>query len=290
MIRLLYLSGLFFVVLFSFSAEALTLTWSGCGVAKEAFMVDLAEAYKKKTGVEINIEGGGDTHGIQRIAKGEVDFAGTCRFRVDEDGISKSRIDFSPVAWDALAVVVHKSNPIESITLEQLRDIYTGKIRNWSELGGEQRPLELLIRRSKISGVGHTIRKLLFNDHDMEFQGSEIFKSSGPLEKAVEQKPGAIAMTGISGARKRDFKILRLEGKDPSVENIRSGEYLLYRPLYILTSKDSDNLKAVKAFITFAHSREGRDIIRKNGCVPYLEAVQLSNKQRKQWKASRNLD
>jgi phosphate transport system substrate-binding protein len=289
MIRLLYLSGLFFIVLFSFTAQALTLRWSGCGVAKEAFMVDLAEAYKKKTGIEINIEGGGDTHGIQRIANGEVDFAGTCRFRVEEDGISKSQIEFSPVAWDALAVVVHKSNPIESITLEQLRDIYTGKIRDWSVLGGEHRPLELLIRRGKISGVGHTIRKLLFNDHDMEFQASEIFKSSGPLEAAVEQKPGAIAMTGVSGARKRDFKILRLEGKEPSFENIRSGTYLLYRPLYVLTNKDSENLKAVKEFISFAHSREGRDIIRRNGCVPYLEAVQLSNTQRNQWKAARHL-
>jgi phosphate transport system substrate-binding protein len=272
-----------------FSTQAVTLNWAGCGITKKAFMAELATAYEKKTGTHVELEGGGATKGIRKIAAREVDFAGSCRFSVEQDAISNSQIQFNPVAWDALTVVVHKSNPIESISLEQLRSVFTGKITNWSQLGGADQPLELLIRKGKISGVGHTIRKLLFGDVDKDFVASASYKSSGPIEKAVEANPNAIAMTGISSARKRDFKIVNLAGKDPDYENIKGGKYLLYRPLYIVTNRQSENLSVVKSFLNFAHSREGREIIRKNGAVPYLEAVWLSGTLQQQWKQARKI-
>ncbi len=274
---------------FPLASQAVTLNWAGCGITKKAFMTELAAAYERKTGNHVELDGGGATQGIRKIADRQVDFAGSCRFRVDEDQISTAQIQFNPVAWDALAVVVHKSNPVESITLEQLRDIYRGKITNWSALGGPDRPLELLVRDGKISGVGHTIRKLLFGDEKVDFKASTSFKSTGPLEEAVEENPNAIGMTGISSARKREFKIVNLEGKDPSYENIKDGKYLLYRPLYIVTNRQSENLPTVKDFLSFAHSREGREIIRNNGAVPYLEAVWLSNNLQNQWQKARRL-
>lgn len=194
-----------------------------------------------------------------------MDFSGSYRFRVDSDKISKSKIKFNPIAWDALTVVVHNANSVGSVSLEQLRDIFLGRITNWSELGGPDQPLELLIRDGKISGVGHTIRQLLFGDETINFKASKSYRSSGPLEEAVEQNPNAIAVTGISSARKRDFKIIDLDGKAPSYDNIKRGDYLLYRPLYLVTNWESENLRAVKSFLQFAHSRQGREIIRKNG-------------------------
>jgi len=268
----------------------LTLKWAGCGITKKAFMAELAAAYERKSGIKVELEGGGATKGIRKISDREVDFAGSCRFRVPEDEVSTSQIQFNPVAWDALTVVVHKSNPVDSVSLDQLRDIFTGKIKNWSALGGPDQPLELLVRQGKISGVGYTIRKLLFNDVSMDFNTGEQFKSSGPLEKAVEENPNAIAVTGVSSARKRDFKILHLEGKEPNIENIKHGDYLLYRPLYIVTNKQSENQKVVKDFIAFAHSPRGREIIRNTGSVPYLEAVQLSSNLQRQWKEARKID
>lgn len=285
-----YTTLLIVFAIFPMTSQGATLNWAGCGITKKAFMAELAVVFEKKTGTHIEIEGGGATKGIRKIANREVDFAGSCRFRVDQDGISKSKIQFNPVAWDALTVVVHKSNPIESISLDQLRDVFMGKITNWSELGGPDKPLELLIRKGKISGVGHTIRKLLFGDENIDFKASATYKSSGPLEKAVEQNPNAIAVSGISSARKRDFKIVKLEGKDPSYENIKDGKYFLYRPLYIVTNRQSENLPVVKSFLNFAHSREGRDIIRHNGAVPYLEAVWLSSTLQQQWKQARHMN
>ena len=152
-------------------------------------------------------------------------------------------IQFNPVAWDALVVVVHKDNPVESISMDQLRGLYRGEITNWKQLGGNDQALDLLVRKGKISGVGLTIRQLVFNDAEMDFPQDNVFKSSGPLEEAVENNPNAVGMSGISSARKRDFKILKLDGKEPDFENIKSGNYLLYRPLYLVIDKKSKNAR-----------------------------------------------
>lgn len=249
-------------------------------------MTELAAAYKEHTGVEFILEGGGATKGILSTMDHLADMGGSCRYRIDGEA-PDSQIRFNPVAWDALVVIVHKDNPIESISMDQLRRIYQGKITNWKELGGDDRPLDLLVRRGKISGVGLTMRQLIFNDPDFDFPQRHLYKSSGPLEEAVEQNPNAFAMTGISSANKRDFKIVKLDGKDPSYENIKSGNYLLYRPLYLVTDRKSEHLDEMKRFLAYSHSKEGRDIIRRNGVVPYLEALNLTMKQREQWRESR---
>ncbi|MCG7900573.1 MAG: phosphate ABC transporter substrate-binding protein [Candidatus Thiodiazotropha weberae] len=274
---------------FSLSSYGLELKWAGCGITKKAFMAELASAYERKTGIKIELEGGGATKGIQKVISKSVDVGGSCRFRVNDDDASRASIKFNPVAWDALTVVVNQANQIDSISLESLRDIYTGKINNWSQLGGSDQPLDLYVREGKISGVGHTIRQLLFNNPQMSFEGSAFFPSSGPLEKAIEKNPNAIGMTGISSARKRNFKILKLDGKEPSFENIKNGSYTLYRPLYIISNRESDNYAEVKRFLSFTHSREGRDIMRDNGVVPYLEAVWLSSNLQRQWSDSRKI-
>ncbi|MEJ2622879.1 MAG: phosphate ABC transporter substrate-binding protein, partial [Candidatus Thiodiazotropha sp.] len=153
-----------------------------------------------------------------------------------------------------------------------------------SQLGGDNQPLELLIRQGKISGVGYTLRKHLFEDPDAVFIGKQEFPSSGPLEKSVEKNPNAIAVTGVASAYKRDFKILKLEGRDPSFENIRTGKYLLYRPLYLVHNKKSPNSKQSDHFIQFALGPKGREIIRSNQVVPYFDGMLLLQKRLDDWK------
>ncbi|MCW8944151.1 MAG: substrate-binding domain-containing protein [Sedimenticola sp.] len=267
-------------------SNALTLTWVGCGITKKAFMQELVIGYKKSTGIEILLEGGGATKGILAATEHSADMGGSCRYRVKGEA-PDSQITFNPVAWDALVAIVNKDNPIESISMEQLRALYRDEIDNWKQLNGQEMPLALAVRNGKISGVGLTIRQLVFNDPDMDFPQKSVYKSSGPLEEAVEKNINTIGMTGISSARKRNVKILKLDGKDPSYDNIKSGKYLLYRPLYLIIDKQSKNAKELEKFLGFAHSIKGRDIIRNNGVVPYLEALALSIKQRKQWEKAR---
>jgi phosphate transport system substrate-binding protein len=274
---------LLLLLLLPYTAQAMELSWVGCGITRNAFMSDLAAAYQEQTGVSINIAGGGATKGIRTITSRQADIGGACRFTLDSSR-EEAGASMIPVAWDALVVVVHKSNPVDSIKLTELRNLYRGKITNWSQLGGKKQPLELLIRQGKISGVGYTLRKHLFDNTNVEFKSKHIFPSSGPLEKNVEKNPNAIAVTGIASAHKRDFKILKLEGRDPSFENIRTGKYLLYRPLYLVNNKHSTNSKESDRFIQFALGPKGREIIRKNQVVPYFDGMLLLQKRLDEWK------
>lgn len=254
------------------------LKWVGCGISKKAFMKELAAGYEKKTGIKVELAGGGATRGIREAAANKADLGGSCRFKINGNHLEQDAY-FEPVAWDALVVITHPKNPVKNITLDQIRGVYLGKITNWKELGGNDAPIRLMARRGKISGVGRAIRKLVFADFDQEFAATDVVKSSGPLEKAIEKDVNAMGITGISSARKRKVNILALEGHKPSYENIRNGEYLLYRPLYLVMSQQSKEKKEVQDFVKFAHSIEGRKIIKANGTVPYLEALQLVMRQ-----------
>ena len=258
------------------------MVWAGCGITKKAFMAELAKAYEKKTGIKVTLNGGGATKGIRDATAGKIDIGGACRSIIEKDAEERNAYQV-PVAWDALAVIVHPKNPVQTITFKQLQDVYLGKIQNWNELGGPNAPIELYVRRGKISGVGRTLRALVFANFDQEFPGAKyVMKSSGPLEKGIEDNPFAIGTTGISSAKRRKVKILSLNGKDPSYENIRNGSYVLYRPLYLVTKGNKADQK-VKDFITFALSREGREVIRRAGSVPYSDAMGLVMKQIEQY-------
>ncbi|WP_456404937.1 phosphate ABC transporter substrate-binding protein [Thiolapillus sp.] len=269
--------------------ESNTLHWAGCGITKKAFMKELAAEYEKIYGVHFVLEGGGATKGIRRVKNRSVNIGGSCRPKIA--GAPEERfVRMTPVAWDALVVMVHKDNPVSNISLRQVKELYEGKIGNWKELGGNDAPIELLVRKGKISGVGSTLRQLVWGNPDQEFKGSAEYPSSGPLEKAIVANPNAIGISGISSARKRDVKLLALEGKVPNYENIKSGSYLLYRPLYITyMARNNPRLKEIKRFIKFALSKRGREIIRAQGVVPYLDAIALTSKQKEQRKIVREM-
>jgi phosphate transport system substrate-binding protein len=250
--------------------------WAGCGITKKAFMTELAAAYQEKTKIQVVLEGGGATRGIRESVSLKIDMGGTCRMPLPEYNNSELYSTVHPVAWDALAVIINPDNPLRSFTTDQIKKIYLGKITNWKQLGWKDAPLHLYVRKSKISGVGYAIRQYIFQDSATEFRTKYQLPSSGPLEKAVEKDPYAIAITGISSAKKRKVKIVQFDGRAPTFENVRNGKYGLYRPLYLVTGPTPT--RKVRDFISFATSKEGRDIIRDNGTVPYRDALGLMSK------------
>ena len=246
-------------------------------------MFEMAAAYEKKTGIKIDLIGGGATKGIRQVSSKETTIGGTCRHVIEKDGSmmthqDERRVQLTPVAWDALVVITHKDNPVDNISSEQLRKLYKGQITNWKELGGQDAPVELYVRKGKISGVGRTLRELLFYNYEEEFVATHVVDSTGPLERAMEKNPNGVGVTGVSSARKlekkKTAKILKLDGKESSYENIRTGQYVLYRPLYMVTNLQEKNPE-VKNFIHFVSSDEGKAIMRKAGTVPYEDAVGL---------------
>lgn len=257
------------------------LTWAGCSISKTAFMSEMAEAYEKKTGVKIDFKGGGATKGIREVSSKEVKIGGTCRYTMDDPKSNMTiheerRVQLTPVAWDALVVIVHKDNPVDNMTLDQMRDLLKGRITNWKQLGGKDAPVELYVRKGKISGVGRTLREILFADYDEEFVAAHVVEESSTLEKDMVTNPNGVGVTGISSARKLKgiAKILKLEGKEPTFENIRDGKYLLYRPLYMVTHMQETDPE-VKHFINFVMGSEGKAVMRRVGTVPYEDAISL---------------
>ncbi len=255
-----------------------TLTWVGCGISKKGFMSEMADAYFEKTGVNIVIQGGGATKGIRMVSAGEADLGGSCRDVITHpimiSPISEERwAKMNPVAWDALAVIVHKDNVVTDISTDQVKDLYRGKITNWSQLGGANQPIELYIRKGKISGVGRTIRELIFGNYSENFTATHTTPSSGPLEKGIEKNPIGIGITGISSARRRDVKILKLDGVAPSYDRIRDGGYALYRPLFLVTPLALKINPEITNFLEFVKSEEGKAVMRKVGTVPHDDAI-----------------
>ena len=256
--------------------DSKVLHWAGCGITKKAFMAELAKGFEAETGIKVVLEGGGATRGIRDPAALKIDMGGSCRMSLPEVERSELSASLYPVAWDALAIIAHKKNPIDNLTTDQVKKIYLGKITNWKDVGGPNAPIHLYVRIGKISGVGYAIRQYIFQDSGIEFVTNNVVKSSGPLEKAVEKDPLAMGITGISSARKRKVKVLDFDGKTPSYENVKDGTYGLYRPLYLVTSPAPS--KHVKQFIDFAMSDKGRQIIRNNKTVPYMDAPNLMRK------------
>lgn len=272
----------FSILLFNPSAQAKeVLQWAGCGISKKAFMSELAKAYTKKTGIQIKLSGGGATKGIRNAAKGAIHIGGACRVTIERSPEERDAFQI-PVAWDALVAFVNKDNPVDNITFKQLNKIYLGEITNWKELGGKNAPIELYVRRGKLSGVGRTLRELVFANYDQEFKAQYVVKSSGPVEKGVLKNKNGFGVSGISSAKKRDLKLLKLDGKAPTYENIKNGSYALYRPLYLVI-KRGNKTPLVRDFVKYAVSPEGQKIIRAQGTVPYSEALHLVMKQLDQY-------
>ncbi len=248
------------------------LKWSGCGISKKAFMGALAAAYEKKTGEKIKLEGGGATRGIVDVADGKSDMGGTCRHvlpRSEERGVK-----LIPLGWDALVVLVHPSNSVKNLSLDQLKGIYMGKITNWKQVGGADRKILVVARTGKISGVGRMFRELVFKNPEQDFTPSaKLVEESAGVEQVVEKEQGAIAVSGVSSAQKRDVKLVQVNGKAPTNENIKDGSYLLYRPLYLVVKQQASN--EVNKFVAFALSEAGQAVIAGEGTVNLKEGARL---------------
>jgi phosphate transport system substrate-binding protein len=258
-------------------SEGGPLKWRGCGISKVAFMEVCAEQYAKETGVEIQLSGGGATLGIEAAGPGGAHLGGTCRAPQASLNEERPGMKLAVVAWDALVAVVHPSNEVENITTDQLKQVLQQKITNWKELGGPDARIFVVARRGKISGVGHSTRLLIMGNPDADYGETVVrLNSSGPVEKFVEKTPGAIAITGISSAKRRELKLLKIDGHAPTVKGIASGAYPYYRPLYVAFKSGLDS--RTDEFVEWLLSDRGQGIIEEQGTVTLAQGALLARR------------
>ncbi|OGQ99585.1 MAG: hypothetical protein A2521_16970 [Deltaproteobacteria bacterium RIFOXYD12_FULL_57_12] len=272
------------------AAERTTLIWKGCSITKIAFMVGCARAYEAKTGVHIELVGGGATLGIRSTLAGDADMGGTCR---------PSRPDLFPdleaggvlihAGWDAICYITHPENPVTDITADQARQILLGEITNWQEVGGPDQPIFLINRRQdeddRFSGVGYMTRRLLFKNPDVKYADRAItFRDSGLVERNVEKIRWSFAADGFASACHRQVKILAVDGIACTRENIMAGRYPFFRPLYLITHGQPAG--EVKRFIDWLLGAEGQAVVKAEGTINLAEGRQLAL----QFKAWEQLD
>lgn len=260
------------------STEAADLTWVGCRVSSKGFMETLAKAYERRTGTKIVIEELGATRGIRDVAAGKADLGGSSRHKIMAN--EERNVRLVPVAWDALVAIVHPTNPVTSVSREDLKAVFAGRTTDWSELGGPAGPITVVVHESKISGAGLSARELLFADPDYDFTDSAVRKDSDMLvEQLIESDPRAIAFTGFSSGRQRNVGILSIDGSAPSYENVVNGLYVLVRPLYLVISKKPSG--EVAAFVRYATSAHGQAELKRSGTVTRDDGKNIWTRYRK---------
>ena len=254
-------------------AKSSNLKIYACGVTRVAFMKELNEAFNKKYNIKIGMnKKGGDLFVLSGVHKQEADIGSGCREPL-KSVESEKNLWSTQVAWGALSFIVNPTNKIDNISTEDIKKILTGKIINWKSLGGEDKPIHLIKRASKQSGIGLTARELLFNNKNQSFSTKAVVvKSSGFVREAVAKDKYAFAIDNvISSKGDKNIKLLKVDGVEATKENILSDKYKLRQALYFYLNDKPKDL--AKKYIDFVLSEEGQSIISKTGTANLEEAT-----------------
>ena len=227
-----------------------------------------AEVFMQKhSEVNISVRGGGSGTGIAALIDGICDIADSSRPIKDKELNKAVERGVNPVAhviaMDGIAVIVHPSNSINKLTLNQLKDIYTGKISNWSQLGGKNQKI-VVISRDAASGTFECFEKLVLKKQRVR-PDALLQASNAAVFSVVKRTKGAIGYVGL-GYLSPEVKALKIEGVTPSQDTVLKGTYPISRPLFMYTNGKPKGL--AKDFIDFVLSKEGQRIVKEQGFVP----------------------
>ena len=230
---------------------------------------EVAEAYMKAyPDVKITISGGGSGNGIKAIIDGTTDIADSSRFIKDKEvklALEKGAypVPFA-VAYDSIVPVVHPTNPIEDISLEDLKKIYMGKVTNWKELGGPDLKI-VVISRDTSSGTYE-----VWEDKVMEkgrvYPGALLQASNGAVATSVAKNKNAVGYVGI-GYLSDEIKALTVDGIEGNKDTTLSGKFPVSRALFMFTSGWPTG--EIMNFINYTmHPEKGQKYVEKAGFVP----------------------
>ncbi|MCX7920358.1 MAG: phosphate ABC transporter substrate-binding protein [bacterium] len=260
-------------------------------------MVNLGQAWaeafmKREPNISVAVTGGGSGTGIAALINGTADIA-QCSRSMKEKEIEQAKAKgVNPVehkvALDGLAVVVHPKNPVSKLTIDQLSDIFTGKIRNWSQVGGKNAPIVILSREvnsgTHIYFKEHVVRRGNEKGPEEFAPDALLMPSSQAIADEVASNPNAIGYYGMGYVSEKQKAILVAKDKDsayiaPTKENVINGSYPISRPLFLYTNGKPTG--AVKQFIDFVLSAEGQKIVSQQDFVPITLQKSGTTKERK---------
>jgi phosphate transport system substrate-binding protein len=215
--------------------------------------------------LRISVSGGGSGHGIKSVGAGEIDIGAASR------DVKSSELDTYPdmvpipVAKDSIAIVVHPSNPITDISMEDIAKIYSGQITNFKQLGGEDMKINVYTREEG-SGTRGSFEELVLQPLNVNkiIGEASVKPSNGEMRASVANNEAGLAYISL-GYVDNTVKALSIDGVSATVANVKSGEYPIKRNLYLITLGEPEGL--AKGFIEFALSDGGQEVVTDGGFI-----------------------
>jgi len=221
-------------------------------------------------GISVEVQGGGSGQGIKAVQEKIADIGALSR-EIKEEEKSSVTQEFV-IAKDGVAVIVNPETKVDNLTIEQIKNIYTGQITNWKEVGGDDAPIVVVSREegSGTRGAFTEITKVMAKDAagqeiDNTTKEALVQGSTGAVMQTVATTPNTIGYVSL-GALSDTVKALKVENVAPSEETVLSGEYKISRPFLYVTGGELS--EAAQKYVDFVLSEEGQAIVQENGFIP----------------------
>lgn len=217
-------------------------------------------------GVTVNVQGGGSGAGLSQVGKGNVTIGNSDIFAEQKDGIESNKLKDHKVAVVGITPVVNADIKVSSLTMDQLRDIFAGKITNWQEVGGQNKKISL-INRAQGSGTRFTFEKEGMDGQ--ETKTSQEQDDNGAVQKIVSKTPGAISYLAFSytaGDQAKDLKPIAIDKVRPTEKNVKNNKWSIWAYEHMYTTKKPD--KNTTKFIKFVKSKDMKSTVKKLGYIP----------------------
>lgn len=231
------------------------LRYAGATTLQQYFLSEAAIAFEARTGGQLIVQGGNTDPGLSALAAGKIDLAGAGRFLTPTE--KAAGLVETLIGWDALVVVVHAGNPVESLSRPQLQALFSGEILNWRQLGGPDLPVQI-VSSPLGSGMRAAAMELVLNPRPMT-RRELVSARVADGDDQVARYPGGICLLSHSMVEAREVKVVAVEGVLPTRENVASQIYSLRKPLQLVTLGQPRGLTA--EFIDFALSAEGQELL-----------------------------
>ena len=226
-----------------------------------------AAYFTKKYSVPVTVSESGSGNGAKSLINKTCDIASMSRSMKPQELTAAKSKGVNPVsivaALDGIAIVVHPSNPVRSLTTAQIADIYKGKVTSWSQVGGPNTPI-VVIQRESNSGTQESFKEMVVGKDTPVTRNAETQASNGAVKSRVSLTRGAIGFLGL-GFADTTVKKVAVNGVLPSPVTVKNGSYPLSRPLFFVTNGQPAG--SVKQFVDLPKTADGKRIIMELGFV-----------------------
>lgn len=253
------------------SAVIVIAALAGCGskqnvttdgsTSMEAVIGALGEAFEANTGITVTYNPTGSSAGIEAVSAGRCDIGLSSRELKDEE--KAEGLKATVLALDGIAIIVNPENSVTDLTLSQIADIYTGKITDWKDVGGDAGEI-VLIGREAGSGTRDGFESVTDTEDACKYR--QELTSTGDVITAVSQNPNAIGYASLASV-KDSVKALKVNGVTPGEDTVKDGSYAVQRPFVLVTREDTELSENAQKFFDYITSEDAEEVITSAGVV-----------------------